>query len=59
MAVTLSFSLDDIESGTPAVVRALVQAGADVVSVDAEDRPLEDVYFALVGQRAGEEPSRP
>ena len=55
----VSFGLDDIESGTPAVVRALVQAGADVVSVAPEDRPLEDVYFALVGQSAGEEPSLP
>jgi ABC-2 type transport system ATP-binding protein len=55
----VSFGLDDIESGTPAVVRALVQAGADVVSVAPEDRPLEDVYFALVGQSAGEEPSQP
>ncbi len=55
----VTFGLDDIESGTPAVVRALVQAGADVVSVAPEDRPLEDVYFALVGQSAGEEPSQP
>ena len=55
----VSFGLEDIESGTPAVVRALVQAGADVVSVAPEDRPLEDVYFALVGQSAGEEPSQP
>ena len=55
----MTFGLDDIESGTPAVVRALVQAGADIVSVAPEDRPLEDVYFALVGQSAGEEPSRP
>jgi ABC-2 type transport system ATP-binding protein len=54
----VSFGLEDIESGTPAVVRALVQAGADVVSVAPEDRPLEDVYFALVGQSAGEEPSQ-
>jgi ABC-2 type transport system ATP-binding protein len=54
----VSFGLDDLESGTPAVVRALVQAGADVVSVAPEDRPLEDVYFALVGQSAGEEPSQ-
>ena len=55
----VTFSLDAIESGTPAVVRALVQAGADVVSVAPEDRPLEDVYFALVGRSAGEEPSQP
>ena len=41
------------------VATRLVQAGADVVSVAPEDRPLEDVYFALVGQSAGEEPSQP
>jgi ABC-2 type transport system ATP-binding protein len=51
----VSFGLEDIESGTPAVVRTLVQAGADIVSVASEDRPLEDVYFALVGTSAGEE----
>jgi ABC-2 type transport system ATP-binding protein len=51
----ISFGLDDIESGTPAVVRSLVQAGADVISVAPEDQPLEDVYFALVNQTAIEE----
>jgi ABC-2 type transport system ATP-binding protein len=54
----LSFVLEDIESATPAVVRALVQAGAEIVSVAPEDRPLEDVYFALVGQSGGEEASQ-
>jgi ABC-2 type transport system ATP-binding protein len=55
----VTFGLDDIEAGMPAVVRALVQAGAGVVSVTPEDRPLEDVYFALVGQSAGEEAAQP
>ena len=55
----VTFGLDDIEAGMPAVVRALVQAGAGVVSVTPEDRPLEDVYFALVGQSAGEETAQP
>jgi ABC-2 type transport system ATP-binding protein len=51
----LSFTLDDIEAGTPPVVAALVGAGAAIISVKAEDRPLEDIYFALVGDESGEE----
>jgi len=46
---TLSFGLQDVEAETPAVVRALVEAGAPIVSVTPADQPLEDVYFALVG----------
>jgi ABC-2 type transport system ATP-binding protein len=55
----LVFVLDDIDAGTPAVVRSLVQAGADIVSVSPNDQPLEDVYFALVDQTAadGADPS--
>jgi ABC-2 type transport system ATP-binding protein len=51
----LSFALDDIERGTPPVVSALVGAGAAIISVGAEDQPLEDIYFALVGDESGEE----
>ena len=51
----LSFTLDDIEAGTPPVVIALVTAGAAIVSVRSEDQPLEDVYFALIGDSSGEE----
>jgi ABC-2 type transport system ATP-binding protein len=51
----LSFTLDDIEAGTPPVVAALVGAGAAIISVKAEDQPLEDIYFALVGHDSGEE----
>jgi hypothetical protein len=37
----------------PAVVRALVGAGADVIEATTEDAALEDVYFTLVeGARA-------
>ena len=32
----------------PRVVRALVTAGADVISVTGEGRTLEDVYLKLV-----------
>ncbi len=51
----LSFTLDDIEAGTPPVVAALVGAGAAIISVKPEDQPLEDIYFALVGDESGEE----
>ena len=51
----LSFTLDDIERGTPPVVTALVNAGAAIISVKAEDQPLEDIYFALVGDETGED----
>jgi len=51
----LAFTLDDIEAGTPPVVAALVRAGAAIVSVTPEDQPLEDVYFALVGEAAADE----
>ena len=54
---TLTFALEDIDAGTPAIVRALVFAGAPILSVRADDRPLEEVYLALVeddsaGERA-------
>jgi ABC-2 type transport system ATP-binding protein len=51
----LSFTLDDIERGTPPVVSALARAGAQIISVKAEEQPLEDIYFALVGDDSGEE----
>jgi ABC-2 type transport system ATP-binding protein len=51
----LSFTLDDIERGTPPVVSALVGAGAAITSVKAEDQPLEDIYFALLGDDGSEE----
>jgi ABC-2 type transport system ATP-binding protein len=51
----LTFSLEDVEAHTPAVVTALVGAGASVVSVTPIDQPLEDVYFALVGEGGSEE----
>ncbi len=44
----LSLTLDDPDGMTPAVVRALVSAGADVQSVSEEQHSLEDVYLNLV-----------
>ena len=46
---TLSVGADDVQSAAPDVVRALVTAGADVVSVVPEEAPLEDVYLRLLG----------
>jgi ABC-2 type transport system ATP-binding protein len=44
----LTFAIEDVDAGTPAVVRALVLAGASILSVRNDDRPLEEVYLALV-----------
>jgi ABC-2 type transport system ATP-binding protein len=44
----LRFELDDRQQIMPAVVRALVQAGAAVLEVTTEDAPLEEVYFTLI-----------
>ena len=51
---SLRFALDDQKAAMPDVVRALVEAGAPVLEVTAEDAPLEDVYFTLV---EGSEPT--
>jgi ABC-2 type transport system ATP-binding protein len=45
---TLSIGVADVERAAPGVVRALVTAGADVVSVIAEQAPLEDIYLRLL-----------
>ena len=52
---TLSIGVADAERAAPAVVRTLVNAGADVVSMIAEEPPLEDVYLRLLdpSTRAG------
>jgi ABC-2 type transport system ATP-binding protein len=49
----LSLALDDPDTMTPLVVRALVQAGGDIQSVGEEKHSLEDVYLNLVGNKAG------
>ena len=45
---TISVAVGDVERAAPGVVRALVTAGADVVSVIPEEAPLEDVYLRLI-----------
>jgi ABC-2 type transport system ATP-binding protein len=43
----------DPESIAPAVVRALVEAGGDVVEVRAEQSSLEQIYFDVMGVSPG------
>jgi hypothetical protein len=44
----LSVGVEDPRSSTPAIVRRLVEAGADIIAVAAEQPPLEDVYLRLL-----------
>ena len=46
----LTITLDDPEAQNPVLVRALVQAGADVRYVRELEHSLEEVYFSLMGQ---------
>jgi ABC-2 type transport system ATP-binding protein len=48
---TLSIAVSDVERATPGIVRALVQSGADVVSVVADEAPLEEVYLRLLEEK--------
>ena len=49
---TISIDLSHTMIDTPAVVRALVDAGARIESVTPEQPPLEDVYLRLVSEDA-------
>jgi len=44
--------LDAQDAGTPAIVRALVDAGAEVRAVFDDEPSLEDVYLKLLTQGA-------
>lgn len=46
----MSMVLDDPDHGAPAVVRALVHAGASIRAVFDEQPPLEDVYLRLMSE---------
>jgi ABC-2 type transport system ATP-binding protein len=50
----LLVSLDDPDTATPQIIRALVAAGADILAVSEEKHSLEEVYLNLVqtGQAA-------
>jgi ABC-2 type transport system ATP-binding protein len=45
----LALTVDDPDGMTPAIVRALVQAGGEIQSVAEEKHSLEEVYLNLVG----------
>jgi len=46
-------TVSDAQLAAPNVARALVAAGADVLSLSEEKHSLEDVYLELVGEEAG------
>jgi ABC-2 type transport system ATP-binding protein len=46
-----SLAMDNVERDTPAIVRALVEAGAEVIAVIPAQAPLEDVYLALINDQ--------
>jgi len=43
-------AVSDITRAAPVIVRALVGAGADVLSIGEDEHSLEDVYLALVNE---------
>jgi ABC-2 type transport system ATP-binding protein len=47
----LLVSLDDPDTATPQIVRALVAAGADILAISEEKHSLEEVYLNLVQAR--------
>ncbi len=50
----LRVASDAPETHNPALVRALVEAGASVIEVKAEEKALEDVYLDLLGETVAE-----
>ena len=49
----LSLTVDEPDAATPAIVRALVNAGGEIQSVGEEKHSLEDVYLNLIGNGGG------
>jgi ABC-2 type transport system ATP-binding protein len=43
-------TVPDPDAAAPEVARALVQAGADILSITESRRSLEDVYFQLIDE---------
>jgi ABC-2 type transport system ATP-binding protein len=50
---TYVLAVSDSAVAAPAVTRALVAAGADVLSISESHHSLEDVYLELIGQNEG------
>ena len=53
----ISMVLTDPDLGAPAIVRALVEAGASIRAVFDEQPPLEDVYLRLLSAPAADLPA--
>ncbi|MBI2827866.1 MAG: ABC transporter ATP-binding protein [Acidobacteria bacterium] len=53
---SLSVGVDDASVAAPRIVRRLVEAGADIQSVAAEEPPLEQVYLRLLEDEVRQEP---
>ncbi len=51
---TLSVQLDDPDEQSPALVQALITAGAQIRSVEATSHSLEEVYMQLIGAKNAE-----
>jgi ABC-2 type transport system ATP-binding protein len=51
--VTYVLAVSESEVAAPAVTRALVAAGAEVLSINQSHHSLEDVYLELIDQEAG------
>ncbi|MGI9006023.1 MAG: ATP-binding cassette domain-containing protein [Streptosporangiaceae bacterium] len=59
-ASAYTLAVSDPDAAAPALIRALVGAGADVLSVGESQHSLEDVYLELVGDdRAGAKEVQP
>ena len=52
---TYILTITDPIAAMPAVTRALVGVGADVLSIAEQQRSLEDVYLQLVDEKAAVE----
>jgi len=50
---TLSIAVKDAAAAAPHIVRTLVEAGADIQTVTAEQPPLEQVYLRLLDDQGG------
>jgi ABC-2 type transport system ATP-binding protein len=55
---TYVLTVSDVAEAAPAVTRALVAAGADVLSIAESRHSLEDIYLQLVDDRIGKEAVR-
>jgi ABC-2 type transport system ATP-binding protein len=42
--------VNDVQTATPELARALVSAGADILALGESRHSLEDVYLQLIGE---------